>query len=96
MFTKKSRYKNARPFVNDAQGKPDFDGMRAREIGMATGVVEHEIKNDDRLDILARNYYNDDRLWWRIVDANPDIIFGQNIMGKDLAGTVILIPKVKE
>lgn len=96
MLSKKSRYRDAKTFTPDKSGIEVFPGVRGREIGPATGVIEHEIKHDDRLDILARNYYNDDRLWWRIVDANPDIVFGQEIMSDALAGTVILIPKAKE
>jgi len=92
MLVKKSRYKNARAF----QPPGTFPGIRAREIGAALGVVEHEIQVGDRLDQLARHYYNDDRLWWRIMDANPDIIFGQDLLDTDLAGQVILIPKAKE
>lgn len=96
MFTKKSRYKNASLFHADAQGKTVFPGIRPREIAMTQGVIEHEIKHDDRLDNLARHYYNDDRLWWRIVDANPELLNGQSIMEAAMAGQVILIPKVKE
>ena len=92
MLVKKSRYKDARFF----QPPGVFPGIRAREIGAALGVVEHEIQVGDRLDQLARHYYNDDRLWWRIMDANPDIVFGQDVLDTDLAGQVILIPKAKE
>lgn len=95
MLVKKSRYKNAKRF-DLADGTEVFAGTRAREIGAATGVIEHEVQAGQRLDQLARHYYNDDRLWWRIVDANPEILFGLTILGDDAAGTVILIPKVKE
>ena len=96
MFTKKSRYKNATSFEPTAHGIEVFAGIRTREIGAATGVIEHEVRAGDRLDQLARHYYNDDRLWWRIVDANPDFTFGLDMLGDEVAGTVILIPKVKE
>lgn len=105
MLTKKSRYKNALPFgAPDVASAPSamppasmvFRGLRARPIGPATGVVEHEIKADDRLDHLARHYYNDDRLWWRIVDANPQFSFGPDMLGDAMAGRVILIPMQRE
>lgn len=92
MLIKKSRYKDTRFF----QTPGVFPGIRAREIGAALGVIEHEVQIGDRLDQLARHYYNDDRLWWRIMDANPDIIFGPDMLGKEMAGQVILIPKAKE
>lgn len=96
MLLKKSRYKNALLFSRDENGDAVFPGLRARDIGKASGVIEHEIQAGDRLDSLARHYYNDDRLWWRIVDANPDIRFAQHMLNDAMAGHVILIPKVKE
>jgi len=96
MLTKKSRYKNALGFTPRADGTEVFPGIRARAIGDATGVIEHEAQAGDRLDQLARHYYNDDRLWWRIVDANPDVTFGFDLLDDTAVGTVILIPKAKE
>ena len=92
MFLRKSRYRDARLFDPD----DDFSGVRAREIGMATGVVEHVIVAGDRLDLLARHYYNDDRLWWRILDANPDILHGVDLLLAEREGETILIPRARE
>ncbi|MCU0572187.1 MAG: hypothetical protein MUF52_15415 [Syntrophobacteraceae bacterium] len=96
MLVKKSRYKDAGSFEPAADGSEVFAGVRPRAIGEATGVVEHEVLATDRLDRLARHYYNNDRLWWRIVDANPQFVFGPHLLGPDMAGRVILIPKIKE
>lgn len=96
MLTKKSRYKNATSFTPLSDGSVVFAGLRAREITLAAGVIEHEVRANDRLDQLARNYYNDDRLWWRIVDANPQFVFGPDMLGEAMSGSVILIPKAKE
>jgi len=96
MLTKKSRYKNTPAFAAGADGSQPFSGLRTRAIGPATGVVEHEVKADDRLDHLARHYYNDDRLWWRIVDANPQFSFAPDMLGDEMAGRVILIPMARE
>jgi len=96
MLVKKSRYRDARTFEPLADGSMVFPGLRARRIGPATGMIEHEVQASDRLDQLARNYYNDDRQWWRIVDANPEFTFGPDMLGDDMAGQVILIPKLKE
>lgn len=92
MLTKNSRYKNSVYF----SPADVFPGLRARAIGPAMGVIEHEIRAGDRLDLLARHYYNDDRLWWRIVDANPEWIFAQHLLDESAVGKVILIPKLKE
>jgi nucleoid-associated protein YgaU len=96
MLTKKSRYRAASFFAPLADGSEVFPGLRAREIGPATGVVEHEVQAGDRLDQLARHYYNSDRYWYRIVDANPEFSFGPDMLGEAMAGRVILIPKLKE
>jgi nucleoid-associated protein YgaU len=109
MFLKGSRYEQARPFVSE-DGKPAFKGVRAREISPAQPVLEHTVEAGDRLDRLARHYYNDDRLWWRIVDANPDIFYGGDLLRETpdelpvapgtlkldgMVGRAILIPRAK-
>ncbi len=99
-----SRYKNARAFDPPPDGSEAFPGIRPREIGPATGVIEHVVKAGERLDHLARHYYGDDRLWWRILDANPELIFGLPLMpvpdsagpAEDLVGTILLIPRARE
>ena len=96
MLLKGSRYAKARAFDAPPDGSDPFPGIRPRDIGPATGVVEHVVKAGDRLDLLARHYYNDDRLWWRIVDANPQFLFGGDIELADMEGSVILIPKATE
>ena len=73
----KSRYTKARPFVASSAGVTAFPGQRPRDIATAEGVIEHQVKVGDRLDRLAQHYYNNDRLWWRIVDANPEFFYGQ-------------------
>jgi len=100
MFLKTSRYKDARRFESgksgDEQGVVRCKGVRPREIGAAVGVLEHVVQEGDRLDLLARHYYSDPRLWWRILDANPDLHSGVEISLRERAGEVILIPKAKE
>jgi nucleoid-associated protein YgaU len=96
MLKRGSRYEKTRPFDAAADGTAIFDGIRPRDIGAATGVIEHVITAGDRLDLLAGHYYNDDRLWWRIVDANADFLFGGEMVLESMAGQVILIPKARE
>jgi nucleoid-associated protein YgaU len=95
MFNKSSRYVSARGFTAP-DGKKGFAGVRPRDIGPASGVIEHTVRAGDRLDLLARHYYNDMRLWWRIVDANPEFLYGGDIIIRDMEGQVILIPRAKE
>lgn len=96
MFGKASRYRNARSYSPREDGSTVFAGIRPREIGPASGVIEHTIRAGDRLELLARHYYNDSRLWWRIVDANPEFLYGGDIITREMEGSVILIPKGKE
>jgi hypothetical protein len=67
----KSRYANSAVFERSSGERL----LVARAIGPASPVIEHEIQVGDRLDHLSQHYYNDDRLWWRILDANPSIAF---------------------
>ena len=96
MLKKGSRYDKTHLFESKEDGTDVFDGIRPREIDPATGVVQHTIKAGDRLDLLARHYYNDDRLWWRIVDANPEFLYGGDVALEAMEGRIILIPKVRE
>ena len=96
MFFKGSRYENTRGFDPAPDGTEVFEGNRPREIGSATAVVEHQVRAGDRPDLLARHYYNNDRLWWRIVDANPSFIFAADMVSPEREGEIILIPKARE
>ncbi len=102
MRADRSRYKDTPGFTPSAgstiQGKSQaFKGLRFRDIKPATGVVEYEIKQGDRLDHLAQNYYNNDRMWWRILDANPHISYGADLMlDSNMIGEIILIPRESE
>lgn len=96
MLLRGSRYDGAAPFAPDPELGVVYRGLRPREIGPATPALEHVIAAGDRLDLLARHYYNDDRLWWRIVDANPGFTFGGDMTLRELEGQSILIPRARE
>ena len=87
---KGSRYERTRGFSPPAGGGEAFPGLRPREIVRVRGVLEHMVSTGDRPDLLARHYYIDDRLWWRIGDANPEVLFAG-----ELGEGVILIPKAR-
>lgn len=95
-LTKRSRYRDSPQFVRREDGSEVFPGLRSRRIGPASAAIEHEVEADNRLDRLADNYYGNDRLWWRIVDANPEINFSGNLLNANEAGQVILLPKARE
>ena len=93
MIDKGSRYETTRGFSSENSQEPVFSGVRPRQIGAATGVLEYTINEGDRLDLLALHFYNNARRWWRILDANPNIIFAADLMLDDYVGETILIPR---
>lgn len=91
-----SRYAKTPPFrASPGQPRP-FPGMQPRVPGKATAVLEHTLTSSDRLDLLALHYYNDPRKWWRILDANPELLCGADLSNPELVGAVILIPPAEE
>ncbi len=91
MIDNRSRYLEARRYLPAAEGE-GFAGIRPREIATLEGVLEHVLQRGDRLDLLAREYYGDAHLWWRILDANPHLFFAGAAELDALAGQVLLIP----
>lgn len=77
MKRKGSRYEQTKPFSN----KKGFDGYRERKVTTPPGLVEHSLLHMDRLDHMAGDYYKQDRRWWRILDANPDFLYGFDMLG---------------
>ncbi len=96
MLTRNSRYKDAVPFALDTHGNQVFPGLRARSIAPATPVIEHEVVVGNRLDHLALHYYNNNRLWWRLVDASPEFLYGDEALSHDNAGQALSVPKQRE
>jgi hypothetical protein len=95
-MTRDSRYRDSQPFVAAPGQQGGFAGLRPRFPGAATGVLEHTLTASLRLDLLALHYYNDPRLWWRILDANPEVLCGTDLSDPELIGRVILIPAATE
>ena len=96
MFLQDSRYENAASFAVTESSPGLRASVRPRRIGAATGMLEYVLKPGDRLDLLARHFYGDDRLWWRILDANPQLGYGLELLLEARLGDVILIPGAEE
>lgn len=95
MIGKKSRYANARTFAQ-AGGAVPFRGIRPREISPAPGVLEYTVREGDRLDLLSLHFYSSTQRWWRILDANPEIVFGADLSLERYVGETLLIPRLAE
>lgn len=93
MIGKKSRYANARRFT-PVDGAVPFQGVRPREILPAPGVLEYTVKAGDRLDLLSLHFYSNTQRWWRILDANPEIVFGADLSLERYVGETLLIPRL--
>lgn len=78
-MAKRSRYADVKPFEPDPLGRQTFKGLLPRPIAHAPGAVEHSIVSGERLDRLSLGYFNDDRHWWRIVDANVGFLCGTDM-----------------
>lgn len=83
MFLKNSRYTPVRIFDADPDNRVDFRGIRPREIPDTPGVLEHTQTEEDRPDLLAHHYYQSDRYWWRLMDANPEFLIAGPLLDRD-------------
>lgn len=95
-FRKGSRYKNTKLFSVVGLSGITFAGTRERKIETIEGVLEHTIKMGERLDLLALHYYNDDKKWWRILDANPNLFDAGEVVLDLYEGETIVIPRAQE
>ncbi len=100
-----SRYADAGFFEPGPDGTVPFRGLRPRRVGSAPGVVEHTIAIRERLDGLAHHYYVEPRLWYRLMEANADVIFPEDLLwdpepaeenGTERLGAMILIPRRRQ
>lgn len=58
-----------------AEGQlPLYDGQKPRHVMPRPGYVRHMVREGDRLDRLAQDYFGDPRLWWVIAEANPGLL----------------------
>jgi len=81
MFTKISRY-YALPEVTslDAQGRL-LPSKKLRLLPAVSASFQHTVKAVDRLDHLAYQYYKQPRKWWKICDANAEVMSPQALLG---------------
>jgi nucleoid-associated protein YgaU len=89
MIVKGSRYERTKGFAPDGDRGLTFEGVRPRDIETPPGVLEHIVREGDRLDLLALHYYDDPGRWWRILDANPELLYGGEV---DMAGQAWPLP----
>ncbi|MEM7669863.1 MAG: hypothetical protein AAF317_12090, partial [Pseudomonadota bacterium] len=70
-------------------------------------VLEHTVALKQRLDSLSQEYFSNPRSWRWLVEANPDVLFPEDLLwetddgtegenGRELLGHVILVPRKQE
>lgn len=55
-----------------------------------TAGIVYQVKEGDRLDLLAQQFYRTPRKWWLICDANPEYLHPDELMKP---GNRIVIPR---
>jgi nucleoid-associated protein YgaU len=69
-----SRFDGAATYpASVSRGEPPLELYAPRFTASPPAVLQHVVKADDRLDLLAMRYFGDPLQYWRIVDANPTI-----------------------
>lgn len=79
-FFKGSAYEFTTLFEPSESGESVFRGMRSRRIRRPEPVLEHTVALKQRLDSLAQEYYAESRDWRWLVEANPDILFPEDLL----------------
>jgi nucleoid-associated protein YgaU len=63
---------------------------RVREPRALDAAHEYQVREGDRLDLLAMKFYRNPRKWWLIADANPNYLSPEDLLKP---GQIILVPR---
>ncbi len=63
---------------------------RTREPLATALAMTYQVREGDRLDLLANQFFHDPRKWWLIADANPDTMTLEELL---IPGRILHIPK---
>lgn len=92
MFFSESRYLKVKDYtVKDAQGRA-VKVKRTRPLSNPGGSFRYQVKEGDRLDLLAYRFYRNPRKWWLICDANADLMYPDELL---TPGRFLTIPPNK-
>ena len=91
MFFSKSRYLKIKDYTVQTVGGRTVTAKRARPFVARTGNLRYQVKQGDRLDLLANRFYRDAHLWWLIAEANPDYLYPDDLLEP---GRQLVIPPV--
>jgi len=92
MFFDGSRYLRVTDYTLDAGDGSQRKLKATREPLQTQTALTYQVREGDRLDLLAYKFYRNPRKWWLIADANPDCIAPEQLL---TPGRMLIIPKDK-
>ncbi len=72
MFLENSRYTKTKIIKVTLDNGKEVSAVRLRKLAITRGQY-HNVKQNDRLDILAGKHYDDATKFWHIADANTEL-----------------------
>lgn len=74
MISASSRYSNSKVVTLTKNSKSVSVVVPSASQSYTFNYVFHTVAKHDRIDSIANAFYNDSTQWWRIGDANPEIM----------------------
>lgn len=90
MILPNSRYADSAVATVDKNGSDAAVIVPSAQKPYSFAYVHHQVMIGERIDSIAYQYYTDAGMWWRIADANPEIMFWDDLP----SGTVIRVPQL--
>jgi nucleoid-associated protein YgaU len=90
MIFANSRYANSTVAAVDKGGSDVAVIVPSAQKPFSFAYVNHQVITGERIENIAYQYYTDAESWWRIADANPEILFWDDIT----PGIVLRIPSI--
>lgn len=92
MFFDGSRYLRVADYsVESAEGSQQKLKAAREPLALETALT-YQVREGDRLDLLAFRFYRNPRKWWLIADANLDCVMPEQLL---TPGRVLVIPRDK-
>jgi nucleoid-associated protein YgaU len=90
MFSSRgSRYQNVKEYAAGDGSAGLVTVKRNRETPPTPGVFSYRVQEGDRLDLIANKFYRNPGKWWLIADANPDVMYPEDLL---LSGQTLIVP----
>lgn len=89
MFDLDSRYSKLKPLTVSGPGGAPVQIVPIRFIAATTPVIARRVRQGDRPDLLAYEFYKEPQLFWRIADANEVMRPGELVSSN---GSLIGVP----